>query len=250
MKPILWFSALLVMASGAMAQTGASREAAVPKSSQKRAVSPARASAKDVQELRDALAAQQKQSEEQRQQLEQLKSQLQQLLDATQQANATAQKVQGSAEQAQATAAQAQQSAADAQRQADQVSSSVTEAKTALALVDKQSQDENKKISALQDVLGRFRFSGDIRVRGEDILSGLLDLLHSQSRPHSRPIRCGWSPERKLRGRSRSGHRLTGRPDFGQRNLHQLLRAEDHRSRPRIYYLQSGRGQVALPHRW
>ena len=134
----------------------------------KKAVSPARVSAKDVQELRDALAAQQKQSEEQRQQLEQLKSQLQQLLDATQQANASAQKVQGSAEQAQTTATQAQQSAAEAQRLADQASSSATEAKTALSLVDKQSKDEDKKLSALQDVLGRFRFTGDIRVRGED----------------------------------------------------------------------------------
>ena len=168
MKPILRFSALLVMVSSAMAQTSASRGAAAPKFHPKKAVSPARVSAKDVQELRDALAAQQKQSEEQRQQLEQLKSQLQQLLDATQQASATAQKVQGNAEQAQATAAQAQQSAAEAQRQADQVSSSVTEAKTALALVDKQSQDENKKLSALQEALGRFRFVGDIRVRGED----------------------------------------------------------------------------------
>jgi hypothetical protein len=76
--------------------------------------------------------------------------------------------VQGSAEQAQATAAQAQQSAAEAQRQADQVSSSVTEARTGLALVDKQSKDENKRLSALQEALGRFRFVGDIRVRGED----------------------------------------------------------------------------------
>ena len=63
--------------------------------------------------------------------------------------------MQGNAEQAQATATQAQQSAAEAQRQADQVSSSVTEAKTALALVDKQSQDENKKLSALQEALER-----------------------------------------------------------------------------------------------
>jgi len=168
MKPILSFSVLLLVVGSAMAQTGASRAAAAPSSPQKKAVSPARVSAKEVQELRDALAAQQRQSEEQRQQLEQLKSQLQQLLDATQQANAAAQKVQGSAEQAQATAAPAQQSAAEAQRQADQVPSGVTEAKTALALVDKQSKDENKRLSALQDALGRFRFTGDIRVRGED----------------------------------------------------------------------------------
>ena len=142
-----------------------------------------------MQELRDALAAQQRQSEEQRQQLDQLKSQLQQLLDATQQASASAQKVQGSAEQAQATAAQAQQSAAEAQRQADQVSSSVTEAKTALALVDKQSKDENKKLSALQDALGRFRFTGDIRVRGEDFFQDCSCLRDPQSRPYSAALR-------------------------------------------------------------
>jgi hypothetical protein len=124
-------------------------------------------SAKEVQELREALAAQQKQADEQRQQLDQLKSQLQQLLDATQQANASAVKVEGSAEQAQTTAAQAQQSATEAQRLADQASSSAVETKNALSVVDKQSKDEDKKLSALQDILGRFRFNGDIRVRGE-----------------------------------------------------------------------------------
>jgi Putative porin len=124
---------------------------------------------KDVQALRETVAAQQQQMEAQRQQMDQLKSQLQQLLDAAQQASATAQKVQGSAEQAQATAVQSQQSATDAQRLADQASSSAAEAKTALAVVDRQSKDEDKKVSALQDLVGRFRLSGDIRLRGEDI---------------------------------------------------------------------------------
>ena len=205
MKPILWFSALLVVVGSAMAQTDASRAAAAPKSPPKKAVSPARVSAKDVQELRDALAAQQKQSEEQRQQLEQLKSQLQQLLDATQQGSANAQKVQGTAEQAQATAAQAQQSAAEAQRQADQVSSSVTEAKTALALVDKQSQDENKKLSALQEALGRFRFVGDIRVRGEDFFQ---DCSACSTRNRAR-IRLRFGVEGKLNEDFTGGFLLT-----------------------------------------
>jgi hypothetical protein len=162
MKRFLWFSAFILVISSAMAQTGAN-----PKATPKKPASPARMSAKEVQELREALAAQQKQADEQRQQLDQLKSQLQQLLDATQQANASAVKVEGSAEQAQTTAAQAQQSATEAQRLADQASSSAAEAKTALSVVDKQSKDEDKKLNALQDILGRFRFNGDIRVRGE-----------------------------------------------------------------------------------
>jgi len=162
MKRFLWFSAFILVISSATAQTGAN-----PKATRKKPASQVRVSAKEVQELHEALAAQQKQADEQRQQLDQLKSQLQQLLDATQQANASAVKVEGSAEQAQTTAAQAQQSATEAQRLADQASSSAAEAKTALSVVDKQSKDEDKKLNALQDILGRFRFNGDVRVRGE-----------------------------------------------------------------------------------
>ncbi len=123
MKHFLWLTAL-ILASGAMAQT-----VSPPKPAAKKAATPARVTAKEVQELRDALAAQQRQSEEQRQQLDQIKAQLQQLLDTTQQANAAARKVQGSAEQAQTTATQAQQSAAEAQRLADQASTSAGETK-------------------------------------------------------------------------------------------------------------------------
>jgi Putative porin len=166
MKPFLWFSAFMLVISGATAQTGASPKSSPPKSTSKKAASQSHVSAQEVQELRDGLAAQQKQADEQRQQLDQLKSQLQ-LLDATRQANASAQKVQGSAELAQTTAAQAQQSATEAQRLADQASSSAAEARTALALVDKQSRAEDKKIGSLQDILGRVRFTGDVRVRGE-----------------------------------------------------------------------------------
>jgi hypothetical protein len=164
MKLFLRFGVSILLMSGAMAQKSGN-----PQSAPKKVTGQARVSAKEIQELRDALAAQQKQSEEQRLQLDQLKSQLQQLLDAAQQANASAQSVQGSAEQAQTTAVQAQQSAVEAQRLAEQASSSVTETKNAMSVVDKQSKDEDKRLSALQGILERFRFSGDIRLRGEDI---------------------------------------------------------------------------------
>ncbi len=172
MKRFLWFGAFtlgvwILMIGSAGAQTGTSPKNAAPRPTLKKSAAPARVTAEEVQDLRDALAAQQKQAEEQRQQLDQVRSQLQQLIDATQQANASAQKVQGSAEQAQATAAQAQQSATEAQRQADKAYSTSAEAKAALAVVDKQTKDEDKKVSSLQDIVGRFRFNGDIRVRGE-----------------------------------------------------------------------------------
>jgi hypothetical protein len=167
MKPSLCVAMAVVCAAtltakSSMAQTSTSKKKPAP-------VSRSTAMAKDIQALRETVAVQQQQMEVQRQQMDELKSQLQQLLDATQQANASAQKVQGSAEQAQTTAAQAQQSASDAQRLAGQASSSAAEAKAALAVADKQSKDEDKRISALRDFVGRFRLSGDIRLRGEDI---------------------------------------------------------------------------------
>jgi Putative porin len=162
MKPSLCVAIVVVCAATLMAQTSTNKTKTAP-------ANRSTAMAKDIQALRETVAAQQQQMEAQRQQMDQLKSQLQQLLDATQQANASAQKVQGSADQAQATAAQAQQSAAEARHLAGQASSSAAEAKTALAVVDKQSKDQDKKVSALQDLVGRFRFSGDIRLRGEDI---------------------------------------------------------------------------------
>jgi len=162
MKPSLCVTIVVVCAATLMAQTSTNKTKTAP-------ANRSTAMAKDIQALRETVAAQQQQMEAQRQQMDQLKSQLQQLLDATQQANASAQKVQGSADRAQATAAQAQQSAVEAQHLAGQASSSAAEAKTALAVVDKQSKDEDKKVSALQDLVGRFRFSGDIRLRGEDI---------------------------------------------------------------------------------
>jgi len=137
------------------------------KPGKKRAVPPS-AVQKDVQELRDVVTAQQQQLQAQSQQMDQLKSQLQQLIDATQQANAAAQKGQSSADQAQTTAAQAQQAAAEAQHAADQASSKAGETNAALSVVTGKTNDEDKRLSVLQDLVGRFRFSGDIRVRGED----------------------------------------------------------------------------------
>lgn len=152
--------ALLIAISAA----GQSSSAPVPP--KKKIASPSQVQ-QQVTQLTDLVAAQQKQLQSQHEQLDQLKQQLQQLLDATQQVNASAQKNQSSADQAQSAATHAQHSADEAQRLADQASANAVEAKTALAVVDTTTKDENKRLDAIQDVLGRFRFSGDIRVRGE-----------------------------------------------------------------------------------
>jgi hypothetical protein len=177
MKSLVSF-VVLVLAVTVSAQTDSQSKAGA-----KTTTKPATVSAKEVQALRDALAAQQRQTEQQNRQLEQLKSQVQQLLDVTQQANASAQKAQSSVDQAQGAATQAQQSAAEAQKVANQASSRATEATTALAAVSTQTQEEGRQISALQAALSRFRFSGDVRIRGEDYFQqGVPDLNQARIR--------------------------------------------------------------------
>lgn len=129
---------------------------------------PVMASQADLQALRDLVAAQQKQIEVQGQQVQQLQNQLQQALGAIQQANATTQKLQGGAEQAQATATQAQESAEKAQQAADQASSAATSAASTASLLQTQDKKDEAQLQTVQNLLGRFRLSGDIRVRGEN----------------------------------------------------------------------------------
>ena len=144
------------------AQTGAP----VPKKSTASAKSSS-VTVKEVQDLKEAVAAQQLKIRQQNQLVDQLKSQLQQLIDATQQANAAAQKASTGVDQAQSTAALAQQSAAQAKTAADQAASNAAAVQNALAVVNTTTQDERKQLSALESLVGRFRFSGDVRVRGE-----------------------------------------------------------------------------------
>jgi len=132
--------------------------------------------AKEVQDLKEAVTAQQQQIRQQNQLVEQLRSQLQQLVDATQQANAAAQKAASSVDQAQTTAAQAQQSATQAKSVTDQAASNAADVKSALAVVNTTTQDERRQLSALEALVGRFRFSGDVRIRGESYFqSGVPD---------------------------------------------------------------------------
>ena len=124
--------------------------------------------AQEVQALKDALAAQQRQMQQQSQQMNELKAQLQQLLEVNQQAASAAQSSQSRVQEAQSGAAQAQQTAAEAQKTAEQASANAVEAKAAAALVDTRASEADKRLSALQDVFGRFRFSGDVRIRFEN----------------------------------------------------------------------------------
>jgi hypothetical protein len=158
----LWVIIMSILSATLFAQT--------PSPSKKKHSSNAvqAASQQDVQSLRDLVEAQQKQIEAQSRQMQQLQDQLHQVLDSVQQANANTQKLQGGAEQAQATAAQAQQSATQAQQAAADASTAAATANSTTTLLQTQTKDEQAQVKTLQALMGRFRLSGDIRVRGEN----------------------------------------------------------------------------------
>jgi len=125
------------------------------------------ASAADVQALKDAVAAQQQQIQSLQQQLQQTNQQLQQ---TTQQFQQTQQQLQA-AQQAASDANQkagALESSVASKDSVDQLNSKLSDVQTTLTNNAVSSQDEQKRVSALEATLGRFRFTGDIRIRGED----------------------------------------------------------------------------------
>jgi hypothetical protein len=161
------FIIALALSTSLLAQTTTTTPPKKKRAKPAAAAAPA-ASQEDVQSLRELVLAQQKQLEAQNQQVRQLQDQLHEVLDAVQQSSATAQKLQSGAEQAQATAAQAEQSAADAQHAAAEATSAAVSATSATSLLQNQAKVEQTKLEAFQNVLGRFRLSGDIRMRGEN----------------------------------------------------------------------------------
>ena len=161
-----WLEILaLVLALVASAQTQTSPGAVKKKHPQ--AATP-RASQQDVQALRDLVQAQQQQIETQSQQLHEVQGQLRQLLDSVQQSNANAQRLQTRAQQAQATAAQAEESAQQAEKTAADASSAAGAAASKTALLETSDKKGQAQLKTAEGLLGRFRLSGDIRVRAEN----------------------------------------------------------------------------------
>lgn len=156
MKAVLKLGVVLLLASSLLAQT---KTAAKKKPSK-----PVNA---DVQALKDAVAAQQQQIQALQQQLQQTNQQLQQ---TSQQFQTTQQQLQ----QAQQAATDAQQKAAAVESEAvhkdsvDQLNSKLADVQTTLTNNALAEQDQQKRFSGFEDALGRFRWTGDVRVRGED----------------------------------------------------------------------------------
>jgi Putative porin len=123
--------------------------------------------AEDVRSLREALAAQQ-------QQIQQLRSEMQRRDAALEQAQQSAQQAQQQLQQAQTAASDAQQKAAAAESAANEQKDTVSklnndmaDVRTSLTNSALTAQEEQKRTSALEALVSRVRFNGDVRLRGE-----------------------------------------------------------------------------------
>ncbi len=188
MKAVLKVGGILLLASSLLAQTAAPAK--------KTARKPASTSASDIQALKDAVAAQQQQLQALQQQLQQTNQQLQQTSQQFQQAQQQLQQAQQAAADAQQKAAAVESSAAP-KEVVDKLNAQYADIQTTLTNNAVSTQDEQKRMSALEATLGRFRWTGDVRVRGEDFFQGYSGCTACADRNRAR-IRIRFGFEGKL----------------------------------------------------
>lgn len=165
MKSYRWCVVPILATTALMAQTSGT---ASPKKKTLRVATVV--TARDVQSLRDAIAAQQ-------QQIEQLRQELQERDQAQQQTQQQSQQAQQQIQQTQSTAAAAEQKANDAAAAANlqkedvsKLTTDLADVKTTLTNAAAGTLDQQKRMSALEALVGRFRFNGDVRLRGESFM--------------------------------------------------------------------------------
>jgi hypothetical protein len=159
----LLVAVLLIVAAAALPAQTSSGASKTKKASTK----PAAITAKDIQDLRDALTAQQQQIEQLRQEMHSKDAALQQAQQQTQDAQQQLQQAKADASDAQQKAAQATAVAASQQETVAKLNSDLTDVKNNLTSAAVGAQDQQRRVSALEDLVGRFRFNGDVRLRGE-----------------------------------------------------------------------------------
>lgn len=158
MKRFLTWSVVMLAASSVSAQNAAPEKRAKTTVTKR---APAALTADDARALRDALAVQQQQMAAQQQEVQQLKQQLQQM---QQQLRET----QSAASGANDALTQAQTAAAEQQRMYKTLEGDVIDLKANATTAALNTQEEQKRVSGLESIFTRVRWTGDIRVRQED----------------------------------------------------------------------------------
>jgi Putative porin len=186
MRAVIRLSVVLLLASSLLAQSPTTTKKKVPRN-------PPNA---ELQALKDAVAAQQQQIQALQQQLQQTNQQLQQNAQQFRQTQQQLRQAQQAAADAQQTAA-AVESAAAPKDAVDRLSSQFADVQTTLTNNAASAQDERKRVSALESTLGRFRWTGDVRIRGEDFFQNYSGCTACADRNRAR-VRIRFGFEGKL----------------------------------------------------
>jgi hypothetical protein len=171
MKPALIWFLFVVFATSVFAQTTSSTTTtttAKTTTKRRKAVASAPAvTAKDLQLLRDALTAQQQQIEQLRQELAKRDESIQQAQQQAQQAQQQAQASQTAISDAQQKAVAAETVANEQKSSVDKLNGDMDDVRTTLTNTALSQQEAQSRTSALESLVGRFRFTGEVRLRGE-----------------------------------------------------------------------------------
>jgi len=163
MKALLMGFTVLVLTAGGAAHTAP--PAAKHKVRSQKASPPV--TADDLKALKDALARQQAQIQELQSRMNDRETNLHETQQQLQQTQQLLLQAQSQLQDAQARGATAANAATAASDSVTKLQSDVADIRTNTANAAVSAQEEQKKISALATSIGRFRFSGDVRVRGE-----------------------------------------------------------------------------------
>ncbi len=122
---------------------------------------PQSATADEVRELRELLDAQRQELREMREEMRQMRAERAQAADALR-----------VAAEAQEKATGAQTASAQQQESVSRLQSDVADLKNNMTNAALSTQDDQKRVGALEGVVNRFRFTGDVRVRYENFFQG------------------------------------------------------------------------------
>ncbi|HYH00868.1 MAG TPA: putative porin [Terriglobales bacterium] len=163
MKAVLRWSAVLLLATVPVFGQTATTPKPISKArrSAMKTEKPPAATQQDIQAIRQLL-------EQQQQQIQQLQQQMQQRDQALQQTQQQLQHAQTVAQEAQSRLAAMQGGSEEQQADVSKLKADVADVQTTLKDSAVQTQDDQEKVSELGAVLGRFRWSGDARVRYEN----------------------------------------------------------------------------------
>jgi hypothetical protein len=166
--------------TGSTTQTKTRRRAATSTSTRKKSTAAGPTTAEEIKSLREALAVQQ-------QQIQQLTQQLQQRDQNSQQQQQQINQLQQAASEAQNKAVSAENTSTQTAESFTKLQSDVADIKTNATNSAVSGQEDQKRITAIEGLLSRFRWTGDVRVRYDGIFQTYAGCVGTNCADRNRP---------------------------------------------------------------